>query len=68
LPAAASGRGGGIARRCGSAAAVSWAEFARVVLRAVQDAKDDDVPADDAEKDFIGEAVGEGCIWTSFLI
>jgi len=32
-----------------NSAAVSWAEFARMVLRAVQNAADDDVPARDAE-------------------
>jgi hypothetical protein len=30
-----------------------------VVLRAVQAAKNNDVPADDAEKDFVGKVVGE---------
>ena len=30
-----------------------------MVLCAVQDANDDDVPADDAEKDFVGKSVGE---------
>jgi hypothetical protein len=49
----------GVNLRSQNTSAASWAEFARVVLRAVPDAKDDDVPADGAEKDFIGEAVGE---------
>jgi len=38
---------------------VLFSKFARVVLRAVQDAKDDDVLSDDAEKDFVGKTMGE---------
>jgi len=38
---------------------VSWAEFAGVVLRTVQDTMDNDILADDAEKDFVGKAPGE---------
>ena len=34
-------------------------EFVRMVLCAVQDANDDDVLADDTEKDFVGKSVGE---------
>ena len=35
------------------------AEFARVVLRAVQNTKDDDVPSNDAKKYFVGKTMGE---------
>src|SRR5665213_1982311 len=38
---------------------ISPAEFARVILRAVQDAKDNDVLSDDAEKDFVRKTVRE---------
>lgn len=46
---------------------VSWAEFARVILRAVQNAKDDDGLAGDAEKDFVGKAVGENAAKTTVV-
>ena len=35
-----------------------------MVLRAVQDAKDDNVPSDDAEKDFVGKTMGEDTVKT----
>ena len=36
-----------------------FSEFARMVLRAVQDSEDDDVLSDDAEKDFVRKTMGE---------
>jgi hypothetical protein len=38
-----------------------------MVLRAVQDAKDDNVPADNAEKYFIGESVGKDAAKTAVV-
>lgn len=38
-----------------------------MVLCAVQDAKDDDVPSNDAEKDFVGKAVGENTAKTTVV-
>lgn len=38
-----------------------------MVLRAVQDAKDNDVPPDDAEKDFVGKTVGEDAAKTTVV-
>jgi hypothetical protein len=38
-----------------------------MVLRAVQDANDDDVPADDAEKYFVGKTVGEDAAKTTIV-
>lgn len=38
-----------------------------MILCAVQDAKDDDVPADDAEKDFVGKPVREGAAKTAVV-
>lgn len=44
-----------------------FSEFARMVLRAVQDAENDDVPPDDAEKDFVGKAVGKDAAKTTVI-